>query len=52
MNDLVDWSEDWATPSGLTIEKQTKAKTITSCDNAFDQLHVGTRFAINKEPSK
>ncbi len=30
----VDWSGCWATPWGSAIGG-TKAKTITSCDNAF-----------------
>ncbi|MGE7942482.1 hypothetical protein ACQKNB_10385 [Lysinibacillus xylanilyticus] len=30
----VDWSGDWATPWG-SARRGTKAKTITSCDNAF-----------------
>jgi len=31
---VVDWSGDWATPWGLA-NRGTKAKSITSCDNAF-----------------
>ncbi|KMY30219.1 hypothetical protein ACZ11_16085 [Lysinibacillus xylanilyticus] len=31
---VVDWSGEWATPWGLA-NRGTKAKTITSCDNAF-----------------
>jgi len=31
---MVDWSGDWATPRG-SANRGTKAKTITSCDNAF-----------------
>ncbi|MGE7916145.1 hypothetical protein [Lysinibacillus xylanilyticus] len=31
---MVDWSGDWATPWG-SANRGTKAKIITSCDNAF-----------------
>ncbi|MGY3190101.1 hypothetical protein [Lysinibacillus sp. TE18511] len=31
---MVDWSGGWATPWGIA-NRGTKAKIITSCDNAF-----------------
>ncbi|MGE7945050.1 hypothetical protein ACQKNB_23665 [Lysinibacillus xylanilyticus] len=31
---IVDWSGGWATPWG-SANRGTKAKTVTSCDNAF-----------------
>ena len=34
LSKAVDWSGDWATPWG-SANRGTKAKTITSCDNAF-----------------
>ncbi len=34
LSKVVDWSGDWATPWG-SANRGTKAKTITSCDNAF-----------------